>query len=175
MNCKVQMSQHEEREKKIDQIEIRLSSIESLLRELSQRTISASGSHLQLLSAPQLLVPNVSRAISSGFTTAAPSTVHHESSDDESAFAGDSVLAVHTSYASELLENAIERTPIDHVNPEMREALSDLKQLIELQKRQSIGRGPRFPLQQHIPVGGLGQLPMPPMDIVVNLLNGIQG
>ena len=48
-------------------------------------------------------------------------------------------------------------------------------QLAELQSRQSISHGPRFPLQQPIPKGGLGQLPMPPMDIVVNLLKRVRG
>ncbi|KAH7115450.1 hypothetical protein B0J13DRAFT_653839 [Dactylonectria estremocensis] len=154
-----------ELERKVDLIEIRLANIETLVRDLPQRLASISSSNFLLPGSPHLLIGN-----SSGVGTAAATTIDYTSSGDESAFGGDSFLAVHTTHASELLVNAVERTSLHVANPEMREALSSLRQLVELQARQPISCGPRFPLQQRIPVGGLGQLPMPPMDVVVCLL-----
>ncbi|KAM0338765.1 hypothetical protein ACHAPU_011188 [Fusarium lateritium] len=109
-----------------------------------------------------------------GVDTAATSTVGFESSDDESALGGDSVIAQQTTFASELLEHAVERTSLHDVSPKMWEALADLRQIAELQSRQSISHGPRFPLQQPLPKGGLGQLRLPPMDAVVTLLKRVK-
>ncbi|KAF5678495.1 C6 transcription factor [Fusarium heterosporum] len=109
-----------------------------------------------------------------GVDTTATSTVGFESSDDESALGGDSVIAQQTTFASELLEHAVERTSLHDVGPKMWEALTDLRQIAELQSRQSISHGPRFPLQQPLPKGGLGQLRLPPMDVVVSLLKRVK-
>ncbi|KAF5021088.1 hypothetical protein F66182_6877 [Fusarium sp. NRRL 66182] len=155
-----------ESERKIDQIESRLANIETLLHNLSQHASSTPGSNIQ--------IPSTPRPFASGLDTAATSTVGFESSEDESAFGGDSVIARQTTFASELLENAVERTSLHHVSPQMQEALANLRQLAELQSRQSISRGPRFPLQQPLPKGGLGQLQMPPMDVVVSLLKRVR-
>ncbi|KAJ3520362.1 hypothetical protein NM208_g13737 [Fusarium decemcellulare] len=154
-------------ERKIDQIEVRLANIETLLRDLSQRPVSTPGSGVQFPTTPQHSVGGVA-----GTTTA--STVGFESSDDESAFGGDSVIAQQTNFASEFLEHAVERTSLHDVSPKMWEALHNLRQLAELQSRQSISHGPRFPLQQALPQGGLGQLRMPPMEVVVSLLKRIR-
>jgi hypothetical protein len=153
-------------ERKIDQIEARLGSIENLLRDLSQRPISTPGSNVHFPTTPAQL---------SGVDTATASTVGFDSSDDESALGGDSVIAQQTTFASELLEHAVERTSLHDVSPKMWEALANLRQIAELQSRQSISHGPRFPLQQPLPKGGLGQLRMPPMDVVVSLLKRVKG
>ncbi|RKK89782.1 hypothetical protein BFJ63_vAg10533 [Fusarium oxysporum f. sp. narcissi] len=152
-------------ERKIDQIEVRLGNIESLLRDLSQRPVSTPGSNIQFPVTP---------AAFPGLDPASASTAAFDSSDDESVLGGDSVIAQQTTFASDLLEHAVERTSLNDVSPKMWEALANLRQLAELQSRQSISHGPRFPLQQPIPKGGLGQLPMPPMDIVVNLLKRVR-
>ncbi|KAM0482057.1 hypothetical protein ACHAP7_004283 [Fusarium lateritium] len=149
----------------IDQIEARLGSIENLLRDLSQRPISTPGSNVHYPATP---------AQFPGIDTATASTVGFDSSDDESALGGDSVIAQQTTFASELLEHAVERTSLHDVSPKMWEALANLRQIAELQSRQSISHGPRFPLQQPLPKGGLGQLRMPPMDIVVSLLKRVK-
>ncbi|KAM0258997.1 hypothetical protein ACHAPA_010946 [Fusarium lateritium] len=154
-----------ESERKIDQIEARLGSIENLLRDLSQRPISTPGSNVHYPATP---------AQFPGIDTATASTVGFDSSDDESALGGDSVIAQQTTFASELLEHAVERTSLHDVSPKMWEALANLRQIAELQSRQSISHGPRFPLQQPLPKGGLGQLRMPPMDIVVSLLKRVK-
>ncbi|KAH6867834.1 hypothetical protein B0T10DRAFT_502083 [Thelonectria olida] len=156
-------------EHKVDQIEIRLNNIETLVRNLPQRLAFTTGCNFLLPGIPHLSTGN-----SSGAGTAAGSTIDYASSGDESAIGGDSFLTSHTTHASELLVNAVERTSLHDSNPEMREALSSLRHLVELQAHQSISCGPRFPLQQRIPVGGLGQLPMPPMDVVVRLLKQIR-
>ncbi|KAI6771849.1 hypothetical protein HG531_009474 [Fusarium graminearum] len=149
------------RERKIDQIEVRLANIENLLRDLSQRPTSTPGSNVYVPVTPGAFA---------GLDANAASTVGFESSDDESVLGGDSVIAQQTTYASELLEHAVERTSLHDVSPKMWEALASLRQIAELQSRQSISHGPRFPLQQPLPQGGLGQLKMPPMDVVVSLL-----
>ncbi|KAJ4026906.1 hypothetical protein NW752_001865 [Fusarium irregulare] len=148
-------------ERKIDQIEVRLANIENLLRDLSQRPTSTPGSNVHFPVTPGAFV---------SLEANAASTVGFESSDDESALGGDSVIAQQTTFASELLEHAVERTSLHDVSPKMWEALANLRQIAELQSRQSISHGPRFPLQQPLPQGGLGQLKMPPMDVVVSLL-----
>ncbi|CAJ0544667.1 Ff.00g037310.m01.CDS01 [Fusarium sp. VM40] len=143
----------------------RLGSIENLLRDLSQRPISTPGSNVHYPTTP---------AQFTSVDTAAASTVGFDSSDDESALGGDSVIAQQTTFASELLEHAVERTSLHDVSPKMWEALANLRQIAELQSRQSISHGPRFPLQQPLPKGGLGQLRMPPMDVVVSLLKRVK-
>ncbi|KAM0198369.1 hypothetical protein ACHAPI_003892 [Fusarium lateritium] len=146
-------------------LDTRLGSIENLLRDLSQRPISTPGSNVHYPATP---------AQFPGIDTATASTVGFDSSDDESALGGDSVIAQQTTFASELLEHAVERTSLHDVSPKMWEALANLRQIAELQSRQSISHGPRFPLQQPLPKGGLGQLRMPPMDIVVSLLKRVK-
>ncbi|KAJ4017956.1 hypothetical protein NW766_004030 [Fusarium irregulare] len=133
----------------------------NLLRDLSQRPTSTPGSNVHFPVTPGAFV---------SLEANAASTVGFESSDDESALGGDSVIAQQTTFASELLEHAVERTSLHDVSPKMWEALANLRQIAELQSRQSISHGPRFPLQQPLPQGGLGQLKMPPMDVVVSLL-----
>lgn len=155
-------------ERKIDQIEARLGSIESLLRNLSSNLSSPSPDHLH--PARYNHTPQTSN---SGGPPA--STVDCESSDEESAFGGDTGLTAQTNFASEFLENAIGRTSLRDVNPSIQAALSNLRQLVDMQTQRSISHGPRFPLQQPLPPGGLSQLPMPPVGTVVTLLKYLKG
>ncbi|KAI5463944.1 hypothetical protein BGZ63DRAFT_421035 [Mariannaea sp. PMI_226] len=155
-------------EKKIDQIEVRLANIETLLRDLSNRSSATPESSYRLYT------PQSGPGPGPGIPTVPGSTIAGDSSDSESAFGGDATLAAHTTFANEFLEHAVERTSLHDVNPKMQEALANLRHLVELQNRQSISHGPRFPLQQPMPPGGLAQLRMPPMDVVVNLLKKIR-
>lgn len=102
-------------------------------------------------------------------------TAESGSSDDESIAGGDSVLADHTNYASDVLKHAVERTSLHDVNPKIGEALESLRRLAQLQSLESISQGPRFPHQQRLPPGGLSQLQMPPLDTVVSLLRHVKG
>jgi hypothetical protein len=56
----------------------------------------------------------------------------------------------------------------------METALANLSQLVEMQKR-SISHGPRFPLQQPVPPGGVSKLAMPPQATVAALLKHVKG
>lgn len=103
------------------------------------------------------------------------STADYDSSDEESVLGGDSGLTVHTTFASEFLERAVKKASLPAVNPKMETALANLSQLVELQKHRSISHGPRFPLQQPVPPGGVSKLPMPPMATVVALLKHVKG
>ncbi|PHH90830.1 hypothetical protein CDD83_2542 [Cordyceps sp. RAO-2017] len=153
-------------ERKIDQIESRLGSIEALLRSLASPIAPVDHSsrhHHHVASTP------ATGCSSSGVPTAA-STADCESSDEEPAFGGDSGLTAQTTFASEFLEKAVKRTSLREVNPKMEAALANLRQLVEMQKRRSISHGPRFPLQKGVPPGGVSKLPMPPMPAVVALL-----
>lgn len=153
-------------ERKIDQIESRLGNIETLLKNVSTGHLT-SGEQARL----QVHTPGTG---SSGVPTAA-STADFESSDEESAFGGDSGFTSQTAFASEFLEHAVERTSLRDTNPGIEAALVNLRRLVEVQKRRSISHGPRFPLQKPLHPGGLGKLPMPPMEVVVPLLKQQKG
>ena len=149
-------------ERKIDQIEARLGSIEGLLKNLSSASIS--GDTTRPITTPQT-------------GSSAPTCESNEidSSDQESAFGGDSGLTAQTAFASEFLERAVKRTSLRSVNPKMEAALANLGQLVDMQQSRSIVHRPRFPLQRPIPPGGVTKLPLPPMALVVDLLKKNKG
>lgn len=93
-----------------------------------------------------------------------------DSSDEDSAFGGDAGFTSQTEFASEFLENAVQRTSLREVNPGIEAALSNLRSLVEVQKQRSISHGPRFPLQKPLPPGGMAKLPMPPIEAVIPLV-----
>ncbi|OAA35162.1 fungal specific transcription factor domain protein [Metarhizium rileyi] len=150
-------------EKKIDQIEGRLGNIEVLLKNIAN---PAAPIQFQL---DPTTAENTPPTGSSSIPTAA-STGDFDSSDDESAYGGDTGLIAQTTFASEFLESAVKRTSLREVNPKIAAGLNNLSQLVEMQKRRSISHGPRFPLQKPVPPGGISKLPMPPMQAVVSLL-----
>ncbi|KAM3540993.1 hypothetical protein ARSEF1564_006088 [Beauveria bassiana] len=145
-------------ERKIDQIESRLGSIETLLRNLATSGVPNDATS-RIISTPQ--------TGSSGPTC--ESTADYESSEEDAAFGGDSGLTVHTAFASEFLERAVKRTSLRSANPKMEAALANLGQLVEMQQSRPEHR-PRFPLQRAVPPGGVSKLPLPPMALVVELL-----
>jgi hypothetical protein len=98
------------------------------------------------------------------------STAEYESSDHDSEYGGDTALHSQANFASEFLEHAVERTSLSDINPKMNEALSTLKQLVQLGNQRSISHGPRFPLQRPVPQGGVTKLSLPPQHIVTALL-----
>ncbi|KAH7141745.1 hypothetical protein EDB81DRAFT_653716, partial [Dactylonectria macrodidyma] len=160
-------------EHKIDQIEGRLSNIETLLRDISQHPASTPGS-IQLPNAARLLAGG--NLVSGASSTISASPVDEgEDSENDWAFGCDSIILDQAAGASQILENAIGSITLGDANPEMHDALSNLRQLVELQSRQSISCGPRFPLQQRMPVGGPGQLPLPPVNVVVATLKRVKG
>ncbi|KAM5385589.1 hypothetical protein ACJZ2D_000788 [Fusarium nematophilum] len=156
-------------ETKIDHIEARLLNIEGLLRDLSQRSASTPTSSPQQPTTPQQGLASGSRARSASITFSTPAVETYDP-EDELVFGRDDVIVDQTTGATEDLEHAISSITIDNADPELHDALSNLRILVELQNRQSAGSKPRFPLQQQLPAGGLAQLPLPPVNIVVALL-----
>lgn len=151
-------------EKKIDQIESRLGSIETLLRNLTMQSGAPS------ISEPFTTKNSLDTPQSSASGHAVTSTAEYESSDHDSEYGGDTALHSQANFASEFLEHAVERTSLSDINPKMNEALSTLKQLVQLGNQRSISHGPRFPLQRPVPQGGVTKLSLPPQHIVTALL-----
>lgn len=186
-------------ERKIDQIEERLSSIEKLLRDL----VHTNGSS-RLTTLPLHEYPPPPSGIPESFvgspstTTAGRGNGDDDDDDDDdstpgatdldsSAFEGHSSLTAHTVFASEFLEHAVERTSLRDINPNMAAALSSLRQIVGLsqQQRARIRRGSgssssggarevRFAHQQVLPRGGFRELPMPPVQVVIPVLREIK-
>lgn len=152
-------------ERKIDLIEARLGSIESLLKNLAHPFgTSAAG-------AGNDMSRNVQTPQTGSSAPTCESSADLDSGDeDESSFAGDSGLTAHTAFASEFLERAVKRTSLRSPNPKMEAAVANLSQLVDMQKRSNIAHKPRFPLQRPIPPGGVTKLSLPPMATVVDLL-----
>ncbi|KAF6815489.1 fungal specific transcription factor domain-containing protein [Colletotrichum musicola] len=149
-------------EKKIDLIEERLSNIEELLRSLANNPQAGGGT---------LWDPSRARHITpSASTIGDASVLTHDGADSDSAFEGDLSLTAHTMFASEFIENAVQRTSLQDLPPNMHAALSSLRQIVSMQNKVSSLREMRFRTQQPLPPGGLPDLPMPPMNAVVALL-----
>ncbi|RDA94601.1 hypothetical protein CP533_2461, partial [Ophiocordyceps camponoti-saundersi (nom. inval.)] len=151
-------------ERKIDEIITRLGSLEILLNSRDQTNGNQSVNAANI-DANSVTVPTGS------------STSDYDSANDESPFGPDSGLAKQTNFAREFLEKAAQRSTLPTgANPEMTAALSNLSQLVDLQKRPfaSFGLKVHFPLKQRLPPAGLVHLPMPPIGAVVALLDSIK-
>ncbi|TLS22160.1 uncharacterized protein PpBr36_09960 [Pyricularia pennisetigena] len=101
--------------------------------------------------------------------------------DAEAPFEGDSSMTAHTAFASEFLHLAVGRTSLEpghaHVmdNPSLHSALSSLQQIVHMQKRGSTTADIRFLNQKFLPPGGLRELPLPPLNVVVGILRELKG
>jgi len=83
------------------------------------------------------------------------------------------------------MEHVVERERWNnqHISPNMQSALSSLQQIVGLQQQRKKGRMAgsmsrrdlKFPNQKPVPPGGLKDLPMPPAQIVVQILREIKG
>ncbi|GAB0146748.1 hypothetical protein EsHS_00007138 [Epichloe bromicola] len=122
-------------ERKIDSIENRLGNIEVLLKSIASPAAPVQ-SRFDLGA-----LENTPPTGSSGVPTTTASTGDFDSSEDESAYGGDTGLVAHTAFASEFLERAVKRTSLREVNPKMAAALINLSQLVEMQRRRLISHG----------------------------------
>ncbi|TPX11345.1 uncharacterized protein E0L32_001163 [Thyridium curvatum] len=172
-------------ERKIDQIEDRLGSIERLLQKLTTEPERGSGVHWPSR-APSHHDPTSSRGFtatpSSSSAAGTPGGVPANESrnggaggNDDSTFEGNSSLSAHTAFASEFLEHAVERTPLLDLSPNMSGALATLKQMVSMHNAGTTSQELRFPNQKPLPKGGLRELPMPPMEMVVEMLRAARG
>ncbi|KAI8712711.1 Zn(2)-C6 fungal-type domain-containing protein [Fusarium sp. LHS14.1] len=151
-------------ERKIDQLESRLANIEHLLKTLVARDVGPGEPARQQLYVPSPDVPDSGTATSMG---------DFDSGDEETADGGDSGLISQTAIASEFLAHAVHRTSLHDAHPSVDAAVTNLRQLVQLQGSRSISTGPRFPRQLPLPPGGLSKLPMPPIEVVVPLLKAL--
>ncbi|KAK1596980.1 fungal-specific transcription factor domain-containing protein [Colletotrichum navitas] len=149
-------------EKKIDLIEERLSNIEELLRSLVNDPQGVGNASWD---------GNRARhATPSASTVGDLSILRQDDADSDSAFEGELSLTAHTMFASDFIEDAVQRTSLRDVPPNMHAALSSLRQIVTMQSKASSTREFRFRTQKLPPPGGLADLPMPPMNAVVALL-----
>lgn len=110
--------------------------------------------------------------------------------DGGSTFEGTSSLTAQAAFASDFVEQAVSgNTPRLMETPaktgaqsDMQRALAALRTMAQQQQYKD-GAGSRssrppakhFPRQKPVPRGGICQLPMPPMDVVLKLLREIRG
>lgn len=159
----------------------RLAGIEALLQRLTTSNATTSVS---------LAVPDRTLSSStprSGTKTTPSSTAPHDSSpniyspEDVESFEGNSSLTAHAAFASELVSQAVQTnmlasTPFSAPNPRMEAALSSLRQMVNLQtSRGTVNREESSQNSKTVPRGRLRDLPMPPMDIVIEKLRELKG
>ncbi|KAI1080113.1 hypothetical protein F5B20DRAFT_540812 [Whalleya microplaca] len=169
-------------ERKIDQIEERLGGIETLLRNLSpissgdrSRQASSSGPEIFLRHPSEGTINKSTPTSGVGSRDDASSTIFDP--EDAENFEGNSSLAAHTAFASEFLENAVQRTSLlqQGGSPKIDAALSSLRQIVDIQKRSRRAPGgssheSRWPNQKSVPRTPLKDLPLPPMALVIDML-----
>ncbi|KAB5547153.1 hypothetical protein GE09DRAFT_1174924 [Coniochaeta sp. 2T2.1] len=184
-------------EKKIDYFGARLAGIEDLLRELTI-SIKSGASSTAGASLPHhpAAVHRHGSASSNARTTpssaAAGGPAFNDDGNDtdtssdlgDSAFEGQSSLTAHTVQASEFLEHVVtrERWNNQQMSPNMQSALSSLQQIVRMQQQKkkarmmgSVSRREvKFSNQKPVPPGGLKDLPMPPSQVVINMLRDIK-
>jgi hypothetical protein len=90
-------------------------------------------------------------------------------------FEGNSSMAAHTEFASEFFEHALKATTTGHLDPDLQNALTSLKQIVSMRGRQRDAHENCFVHQKPLPKGGIYQMTLPPTDIVLKLLREVQG
>ncbi|KAM7193334.1 hypothetical protein V8F33_007877 [Rhypophila sp. PSN 637] len=164
-------------ERKIDHFESRLGGIESLLRDLT--TSISHGHHSQgadrSMSYNSSSYGDIRDTPAMGGGADLSSTVFSDQDDDDPTpeFEGNSSLAAQTAMASQLVENAVTQSALGVTNPNMQSALLSLKQIVQMQTSQHT-KEIRFPNARPMPRGGIRELPMPPMSLVIGLLREIK-
>ncbi|KAH8198188.1 hypothetical protein TruAng_007669 [Truncatella angustata] len=175
-------------ERKIDDLQERLAGIETLLQRLTTSNASAATA---LASASSLMTKaSTSNTPRTGAKPSlSPSTSQDDSAtvidpEDVESFEGNSSLTAHAAFASELVSQAVQTsmlaaTPFSAPNPRMEAALSSLRQMVNLlpSRSSSNQEGPSQTDQNSktIPRGRLRDLPMPPMEFVVEKLRELKG
>ncbi|KAL3470426.1 hypothetical protein BJX99DRAFT_49709 [Aspergillus californicus] len=155
-----------EYEKKIDNIEERLGGIEQLLRDLKAGLGSNSGAQLCAHATP------VSRHITPSVReqTSNPRDAMDQQ-ESKNGFEGNSLMATQSAYASDFLETAVSRSPLQMSVSKVNAALSTLKQLVTMQDHQ-VSSTRDFPSSKQKPLSGcdLREMAMPPVNVVLPLL-----
>ncbi|KAL5334393.1 hypothetical protein BJX70DRAFT_18992 [Aspergillus crustosus] len=153
-----------EYEKKIDNIDERLGGIEEVLRELKANLVSKPGSQPYYHATPVSL----SRYMSPSAQDSKDAMDQQESKDG---FEGNSLMATQSVYASDFLQTAVSRSPLQMSVSKINTALSTLKQLVSFQDSQdSTSRELRFSKKKPLSGCDLREFTMPPVQVVLALL-----
>lgn len=91
-------------------------------------------------------------------------------------FEGNSLMATESAYASDFLQIAVSRNPLQMSVSKVNAALSTLKQLVSMQDNQPVS-AKEFPLPKRSRLSDcdLRELTMPPMNVVIPLLRKARG
>ncbi|KGQ01399.1 hypothetical protein PAAG_11863 [Paracoccidioides lutzii Pb01] len=174
-------------EKKIEIIDQRLAGIEQLLRSLTvdnKNYKPPSQTHGSLPPSPssnafhqgaleQRNLPPFHATANA--PTAEPAAERGAESttrkNPDAEFEGEPSMSAHSAHASELFENAVVKSPLAEHNPQMMEALSALKDIVERTKLSNSIHTLRFAGQKLQPTKvDLSKLEMPPVEAVLALL-----
>ncbi|KAK4198972.1 hypothetical protein QBC40DRAFT_330031 [Triangularia verruculosa] len=156
-------------ERKIDNLDSRLGTIEKMLHNL---TISLNSRN------PPGLPSGILTTLSS--TGSNPSSAPHEGNadvifgadkDNESDdFEATALMREETAFAAQFIETAT----FPFLDSEMQAAFSSLQQLVKLQNVESARHEARFVNAKPLPKGGWAEMPMPSADIVLSVLREIK-
>ncbi|KAL4867487.1 hypothetical protein BDV12DRAFT_119962 [Aspergillus spectabilis] len=151
-----------EYEKKIDNIDERLGGIEQILRELK----AGLGTN------PRALIYHHATPVSRHMSPSA-----HDSKDamdqqeSKTGFEGNSLMAAQSAYASDFLQTAVSRSPLQMSVSKINTALSTLKQLVSFQdSHDSSARELRFSKKKPLSGCDPREFNMPPVQAVLSLL-----
>ncbi|KAF5963680.1 fungal specific transcription factor factor domain-containing protein [Fusarium bulbicola] len=151
-------------ERKIDQMDKRLESIERLLQRLANETIGDSNKHTELYA----------RSIEVNTPPLSGSGNNLHASETGVEFEGDSSLAAHTAAATEAFQRVVRESSFQNPDPALTTTLSSLHEIVsQVSKTSSLSNGGLgFKHVKSLPRGGLSELPMPPMPAVFAALHG---
>ncbi|KAK9425624.1 putative Fungal-specific transcription factor domain protein [Seiridium unicorne] len=172
-------------ERKIDDMQERLAGIEHLLQKLTTSNTSTTA----ILSSASTVAVDRSSTSNTPRTASKPTPTSSASHDDSAtvfdpedveSFEGNSSLTAHAAFASELVSQAVQTsmlasTPFSVSNPRMEAALSSLRQMVNLQtSRGTAGHEGTSQTSKTVPRGRLRDLPMPPMEFVIEKLRELK-
>ncbi|KAL4804935.1 hypothetical protein BDV18DRAFT_23166 [Aspergillus unguis] len=156
-----------EYEKKIDNIDGRLGGIEQALRELRASLGSTAGSqcaHAQSTPVSRPLSPFVRD------DTSDPEDAMDQQ-ESKNGFEDNSLMATQSAYASDFLQTAVSRSPLQMSVSKINAALSTLKQLVNMQDNQGSSARELPPSRRkRLADCNLRESKMPPMHVVIPML-----
>ncbi|KAF7627904.1 fungal-specific transcription factor domain protein [Aspergillus flavus] len=146
-------------ERKIDSIDKRLGNIEAVLHDLRATALSGLHTPPQPCSKPTTFIaPSPSKTLN-----------QHE---PVTPFEGSSSLTAHSAYASQFLKNAFSKSHVQITSPKLDAALSTLKHIVDLQGSDTSTKHSEWLPQPR--VTSLRELPLPPVDLVMQVLRDIK-
>ena len=99
-------------------------------------------------------------------------TLQHHGSDEDNDVEADPTFAAQAVFASEFLQEAVTRTPLQQES-RLESAVKSLHQIVAMQNRSS-SQESRLEHVKPLPPGGFRELPMLPVELVVSFLRQIK-